>query len=113
MICKFALPNAGSSTVSFTETDILDHFELPFIFMRQDLFVNNGKIYLASGGNDDDDARAKRIISVISPERKTIVSRLYLSDVGFIGEPEGFDLYKNKMYISDTSGAMSFVYLQS
>jgi len=101
MVCKFKLPKiADGSAIVLTDADVVDHYELPPINVRQDACYVNGHILLAAGGGSASGFQTNwNKLYAIDLLGKCISS---IVDIyGYLQiEPEGLDLYDGKLLMT-------------
>lgn len=106
MVCKIALPllSAGSE-VLVTDSDVISNFETTLIKYRQDAFMWDDNIYIASGGLSSVPAS----LFVINTYKQQITTEIPLSSYQ-AGEPECLDLYDDsKMLYNYGSNLLEIV----
>ncbi len=95
MIAKYKLPaiNDGS-VVTFSNADVLDHFDIPIFTYRQDLCFENGRILMLTGMTN---STAARRLVFINPDENSISSLISLDFIN--EEPEGVGVADGKILI--------------
>jgi len=102
LMTKLPLPSLGSTTVIFTEKDILEQFEIDFPNMVQGGIIHKNYLYLPVGLDKSPlyTARkdAKREIIVVDLKKKQI-EKIIDIDNDVPEEPEDVDFYKGKLLL--------------
>lgn len=94
---KFDLPElSDGAIVRLEKTDILEYFDIPWMYYMQGACYFNGKIY-ASCGFTSADCK----LYAVDLTNKNVTSVVPLG--GFIGEPETVFVYNDELYVSSTS----------
>ena len=100
----FELPDISTATVTLTENDILDYFDVAYIANIQDSCIRNGIIYLTAGIDWGYYDKILRIYA-ISYKGRSIVSEIPLEQVEFLNyEPEGIDYYDGGLLMTQEDG---------
>lgn len=87
--CKYVLPTlSDGSSITFTPSDILEHFQTDMMLISQDKIVYNGRMFIIAGWSNTTD-----YLYVVDLRQKSIVSRLSLNQWG--SEPEGLSIYND------------------
>ena len=82
---KFALPDTSVASVTLTESDIIDQFEVPYMQYIQGNSYNDGKVFILSGMGT---SSIPGLLNVVDLASRSIVSVVNLNDVGLSIEPE-------------------------
>lgn len=101
MVCKFKLPKiADGSAIVLTDADVVDHYELPPINVRQDACYVNGHILLVAGGGSSSAYQTSwnKLYSI------DLLGKCISSIVDIYGylqvEPEGLSIYDGKLIMT-------------
>jgi hypothetical protein len=94
-IAKFKLPSLSDQYVVLTDSDVLEHFNVPVMTVFQDKFFYDNHIYIVAGTVGEEDKYPPRFydIDVIN---KTMQQKL----IPMRGEPEGFCYYQGIKWLN-------------
>lgn len=95
-ITCFDLPKVESNVfeVFLTDSDVIDNRSLPVINAFQDMFIDSGKLFIASGFPSVDEFFENKLF-VIDLDSYMISEK----KLSIIGEPEGFCFYGGSYYL--------------
>lgn len=102
-IFKFALPDISNASVTLNTTDIIDHFDIPYLPIIQDNCFNNGHLIITNGPDNNDGNVAR--ITFVNCATKTVDSTIDMADLGLNNEMEGIDVVNNKLLLVFQNGA--------
>lgn len=102
-VCKFNIPSITSNTsVTLSESDILDTFDVKCYAARQDFCALNGKIYLLAGlGKGQTTVADKQTyFIVIDTEKQSIVNEIIIDHLNEAIEPEGIYIENGYIFVT-------------
>ena len=103
-ICKFELPKLSKgSTVTLTDNDILDSFDIECFAARQDACYLGGKIFILAGLPQDSTVASldpHTHLLVVDTFKKCLTNNIIIDDLNENKEPEG--IYVNDGYLDVT-----------
>ncbi len=91
----------GISYITLGESDVIDHFDAPYMRYMQGACAKNGVVYSVEGfAPGVNPAR----MQVIDMEKKIAVHDIQLGDYDLPKEPEFIDFYGDELFYSDATG---------
>ena len=94
VIARLNLPSLSDGNVAMSADDVIDKFNLPFIYAQQGGVALNGSLFLGYGNTATEGG-----LLWIDLIGKSIKNNIDLSFIGNI-EPEGIGIYRGKLYMS-------------
>jgi len=87
----FEMPSPTGGNVTYSESDIIERFDIQRLAYMQDSCFVNGQIFIESGGVSG----APGLISVVSMIQHSVIAQINLPEIGISIEPESIDYYED------------------
>ena len=98
-IAKFRLPSTSEGDVIFTDTDIIEYFEISgqLLYVYQGSMYFDGKLFIGAGGAAH---TMEHDVCVVDLNTQNIVSRIPMNQFFREGEIEGIAMYDGKLILA-------------